>query len=680
MIPAEQTQREVISNITEGEEIAFSVSSLANIFDLLHKSMYNDKPTAVAREVISNAIDANLESGTKKKVIVKFPTRLIQMFTVQDFGIGINKERLECFCSYGRSTKTNSNKEIGGFGLGAKSPWSITDQFTITTITGGIKYKYLCYMDGQGIGKVKELFAIPTDEASGTTMEIPVTNSDHIDRIKKQTELFWLCNPDKITMDNEPELNIYDHLQHTVALRGFLPHNYHLFKWGRYGLDRHLIVLNGYVPYIYDKNFTNHLSLTDNCYTFVVKYDIGVLDLPATRELISNTPKNNKTLNKIFPTIKAGLSNLETFIMTRKEKDEQIGAITQPYSPVRIKPMLLDYSNTHSRYIKSSFNGVNKSTNKYDSPQSPTIKNVNNQILIELDDSKKSNVAYKEYAQHVFDLDPRIDYLYFIHSHMLTDKERKIFKVVPLHAFSPIPIKREVVRKEKEQVEKANELKVKRRFKIKNDNQYVELAEILKEPDKYRKVLCERNNVCDNNIEKHLDRLDDRECDCDYKIFHVNKTEYKLVKDIKQIDVGDFVLSKNMFNGIVNAYMMKYLHRKLKHHKKYKSSIIENIKYFLKNSYILYSPSEFFTIDCYNNVCINKYKIREKTKNYKLDNQAFKNAKRVAYNAIIQLINLLDDPNYVIALNTTNILKDEICEKYQTQMVDIFENYKEIFR
>lgn len=66
MIPAQQTQNEFVNTIV-GEELSFSVKSLANIFDLLHKSMYNDKPTAVAREIISNAIDANLESGSTKK-------------------------------------------------------------------------------------------------------------------------------------------------------------------------------------------------------------------------------------------------------------------------------------------------------------------------------------------------------------------------------------------------------------------------------------------------------------------------------------------------------------------------------------------------------------------------------------------------------------------------------------
>ncbi len=67
MIPEQQTQNTVVDTIV-GEERAFSIKSISNIFELLRKSMYNDKPTAVAREIISNAIDANLESGSTKKV------------------------------------------------------------------------------------------------------------------------------------------------------------------------------------------------------------------------------------------------------------------------------------------------------------------------------------------------------------------------------------------------------------------------------------------------------------------------------------------------------------------------------------------------------------------------------------------------------------------------------------
>ncbi len=686
MIPEQQTQKTVVDTIG-GEEIAFSIKSIANVFELLRNSMYNDKPTAVAREIISNAIDANIESRTDKKVLIKFPTKFDQIFSIQDFGIGIDKERMLCLTAFGASTKTSTNNQIGGFGLGVKSPWSISDQFTITTINGGIKYKYLCYLDDGGYGRAKELFAIPTDEASGTTVEIPVTNTDYIDRIEKQAELFWLCNPDKISIIDRPEIDIYKTLQHTVALRGFLPSNYHVFNWLQYGLGDKVIVLNGYVPYIIHHRSFNEWKI-DRSYTYVVKYDIGVLDIPATREAISNTKKNNRITGKIIPTIKQSLTKLFSFLMLRKEKDERIAAITTRHSPVKIPDEIIDYRAVHSNYYYSNYSRcVTKNDVRYASPSSPTsCINVNNEIIVELDDSKKSNISFKQYAEHIIDRNPNVTSVYFVLNGELTEKEKRIFKVVPLHTFAPTPVKRQVTRKTKEELIESEEDQKSEIFYVYRNklSNHETLEDILKEPEKYRKIECFAGGIIDEEIKKHFQRFRSGEASCSYGLFLVNKGMMKYTKDVKSVEVIDFTLSESVYFHLAAAYFLRYLSLMLRKSKLYEKSAICVIREYLDTNHIIPSGNKFIQTTYSNDVKLIKGIINNKTQIYKLDETRFDKHKRLAFGCAKKLLNLMTDIRYWSVINSINDysshLKESVWKEYSGHILDIFLEYKEMFK
>lgn len=681
MIPEQQIQKTVVDTIV-GEEIAFSIKNISNIFELLRKSMYNDKPTAVAREIISNAIDANIESGTDKKILIKFPTKLDQIFSVQDFGIGIDKERMLCLTAFGASTKVNTNKQIGGYGLGIKSPWSISDQFTITTITGGIKYKYLCYLDDVGYGKAKELFAIPTDEASGTTIEIPVTNADYIDRIKRQTELFWLCNPDKITMDNEPELNIYDTLQHRVALRGFLPSNYHVFHWQKYGFGNRIIVLNGYVPYIINHNITE-FRLEKVC-TFVIKYDIGVLDIPATREAISETTKNNRIIGKIIPKIKKAADNLRSFLIERKEKNEHIAMITKYHSPVKIPEVYFNKENIHSSY-NCYGNIARRNEKNYRTPKSPSCYNISDEIIVELDDSKKSNITFQQYAEHIAELNPHTNCVYFAYNNTIDERTKHIFKVVPLHTFAPTPIKKVKVKKTTEELVDEIECKKNRRFYIHMEDicKYETLEGILKEPDKYRKIECFNGSIIDNEISEHFDNLKGNKCSCDYGIFMVNKGDYKHFKDVKSVEVSDFKLSRSSYFAITAAYLMRVISLKLRKNQTYKELLIHSIISHLKSLFVIPCNNQLIYIDDDHRVKLNLREYKEKTKLYKPDEKLLNEYKLVAADCAKKLIELIADIKYVYVMKNSlyySVLKDSLWEECSDHIQAIFKEYKEMFK
>lgn len=125
------------------KEMEFSIDTESHIiFDILRDKMYSDKIGAVAREVASNSRDANREAGREDVPVEvrivkpnKFASIGHQSIMFEDNGLGITPDRMsDVFIKYASSTKRDSNKETGGFGLGAKTPFAYTDTFTVITV------------------------------------------------------------------------------------------------------------------------------------------------------------------------------------------------------------------------------------------------------------------------------------------------------------------------------------------------------------------------------------------------------------------------------------------------------------------------------------------------------------------------------------------------------------------
>lgn len=673
MIPSTQTQtREVISTMIPSPELSFSVKSLSNIFELLHKSMYNDKPTAVAREVISNAIDANIESKSKQKLIVKLPTKMVPIFSVQDFGIGIDKQRLECFSSYGSSTKTNTNKEIGGFGLGAKSPWSITDQFTITTVTGGVKYKYLCYMAEDGIGKVKELSATPTDEQSGTTMEIPVTDRDHIEKIKQQSIMFALCNPEKIYLiSSEFEMvkSIYETKQHILPLKGFMPANYHMYKWGEYGLNDCTIILNGYVPYLLGQK----LYGVKGQYCVVVKFDIGVLDLPATREILSNTPKNNRIITKITNNLAKSVIKMKQFLQERVYRDAVLGCITMKYKIVNYDIETLNKSQIHSVYRRCG-GSIEKSDCNH-IPTSPS-SSVPNYLCVLKTESKNTKITFKQYAEHILEKNPKLSGVYFIN--FANAKQMKWYSIVPIHGFDPAIKPKEKVVRVKQERETTNKIQF---LTIGGGRNFVSLETIKDSPDNYRRVDYEYSQLLDQPLMSNIKDYCNNRCKCDYELIKVNKGQQRYLKNVQPVTKNDFKIKDSFYLSLTHAFLRQYLFRRFFKSTKIYNKYCENdLNNRLNNIY--YLNDQYWYFHWYTNKFRRKsYKLFDQYKDYSFDEQKFKQLKKEAISIAKTVCDLMEDDHiFMLSLLINKVIKDELVSNTDKVLKNLFENLENMLK
>lgn len=181
------------------QEQFFGIGNPALVMDLLRTKLYADCQLATFREVACNALDANVENNKAETPIeVTLPTSLSPTLIVSDSGIGLSPQRVkEIYTQYGNSTKRDTNDQIGSMGFGSKSPWSLTDSFIVVTIHNNIKYTYSCYIDSSRLGKICLLDKSDTDLPSGTSIQIPVQQSDiekFYDRVRHIT-CFWKVKP-----------------------------------------------------------------------------------------------------------------------------------------------------------------------------------------------------------------------------------------------------------------------------------------------------------------------------------------------------------------------------------------------------------------------------------------------------------------------------------------------------
>ena len=105
-------------------EVGFTIDprNLAHVVSLL-RDAYSDPITAVLREYSVNAADAHVEAGIPDKPFeVTLPGRLEPVLKIRDFGHGLTPEQIEgLFCSYGASSKRQSNDYTGCLGIGCVS-------------------------------------------------------------------------------------------------------------------------------------------------------------------------------------------------------------------------------------------------------------------------------------------------------------------------------------------------------------------------------------------------------------------------------------------------------------------------------------------------------------------------------------------------------------------------------
>lgn len=257
MILKPDTSRHVnLGNIDPSKIRAYGVGSPVVMQTIVRQSMYSDPHRACVVEYYCNAMDAQRERKLAEpdfddSILPTIKLRDGKSLSIEDRGRGISKHRMENnFASYFSSTKSDTNDQIGGYGLGCKTAFADPnrDSFTVETVylgDDGIKYFYLTYhyIRSDGLTAYAEIQHDPVDisEETGTKIVLPIDESelDLYVAVLKRLFFYW---------DIKPQIS---------GFRDFVWHHYAPFikndKWhfnpSKKALD---IVIEG-IPYEVDR-------------------------------------------------------------------------------------------------------------------------------------------------------------------------------------------------------------------------------------------------------------------------------------------------------------------------------------------------------------------------------------------------------------------------------------------
>ena len=300
--------------ITDGSQ-AIIMDSLINL--------YSDPIGSIVREITSNCIDANRERDLKLQGKIPMETEDIKSFwsnkqTVcieyitkntilgvdecmmfHDYGCGLSQKRVQdVFTTFGASTKRGNNYEIGGFGLGAKSPLAYADTFYVSSRHNGTETYYMIYRNNDNVPHMDQVYQASTDQQNGTTIIVPIKKSydasDFRDAISNQLAYF-----NNIVFKNVEEgigkVRNYYHKKSVIEeTDSYIITND--------GADPCLLV--GKVRYPINWDMLKELDKYDYNASVAFKFDIGVLDLVPSREEIRYTPKTIALITTVLSGVK----------------------------------------------------------------------------------------------------------------------------------------------------------------------------------------------------------------------------------------------------------------------------------------------------------------------------------------------------------------------------------------
>ncbi len=310
----------VLSNVgTTGE---FKIRNSAKAFKILSDGLYSNKIRAIIRELSCNAVDSHVAAGKKDLPFeVHLPTILEPWFAVRDFGTGLDDYQVvNIYTTYFESTKTDSNDFIGALGLGSKSPFSYTENFTVTAIKDGVKRIYSAFINEMGVPSIASMSTEETDEGNGVEVKFSVTNRGDYQSFRNEAhDVFkWFKNkPDIVGVDN------FHHATVTYAEQNIVSGVHTLKVDSYYNHTQCSYALMGNICYPLNnipdpKKSFGDVSELLNC-GLVLEFDIGELDFAASREQLSYV---SLTLNSIKKKLDALNANLAQHLAAKADAIE----------------------------------------------------------------------------------------------------------------------------------------------------------------------------------------------------------------------------------------------------------------------------------------------------------------------------------------------------------------------
>ena len=386
-----KTAPNVVSN-TLPNTTQYSIKASAKAFKILSDGLYSDKLAAPIRELSTNAYDAHVAKGnTNTPFDVHLPSVAEPWFSIRDYGIGMSKQELQTtYTTYFDSNKTHSNDFVGCMGLGSKTPFTLSDAFTVTSVKDNKKTTVINYLD-EDVPNFSIISEEDTDEASGTEIKFTPSEANTYDKLRESAQRilgYFDVTPNLTIGSTKEEVKVP-----TKRLEGK--------DW--YYVDSQLaysdsIILMGNVAYPFNfsdvsddfekkygwSNTYEYRRLVSN---LVFRVPIGNLDITASREEIGWTSEGREYMvnfvervnNEIKDIMNEQLNDCENFWDARILFNSMVGYNEEYYSDIDRNG---SGSIGHFKWTEQlSWNGIDVSERYGDVSKNPNLEKMDYRLF-----------------------------------------------------------------------------------------------------------------------------------------------------------------------------------------------------------------------------------------------------------------------------------------------------------
>jgi hypothetical protein len=352
----------IVSNV--GQIGEFRIRNSAKAFSILSSGLYANKIRAIIRELSCNAVDSHAAAGCKDTPFdVHLPNSLEAHFSIRDYGTGLSHDQVtNIYTTYFESTKTASNEFIGALGLGSKSPFSYTDNITVTAIQNGRKGIYTAFINEAGVPSIAQMMEEDTDEPSGVEVKFAVNDRYDFDKFRQEARIVYKYFGLKPVISGSSDF-MFELVDYES--RDIIP-GVHSHKSARGS-----VAIMGNIAYPISipqaDNSLGDLRQLLGC-GLEMHFGIGELDFQASREGLSYIPETiasikrklealNTALVSVLATEADAIPNLwDRAVFLYKKKDNALwSAAVQKYAAINKLPTYDDTGSNWSKLTRFSF-------------------------------------------------------------------------------------------------------------------------------------------------------------------------------------------------------------------------------------------------------------------------------------------------------------------------------------
>ena len=292
----------IVSNV--GEIGEFRIRNSAKAFNILSSGLYANKIRAIIRELSCNAVDSHVAAGKSDTPFdVHLPNALEPYFSIRDYGTGLSHEQVtNIYTTYFESTKTDSNAFIGALGLGSKSPFSYTDNFTVTAVKDGRKGIYTAFINEQGVPSIALMMEEETTDPAGVEVRFAVEERYDFDKFRSEARYVYEYFKLRPVISGNADFKFKDPEYKEKDIIPGVHYN---------GESRHSYAIMGNIKYPVEvPNADKALGGLHNLLScgLVMEFNIGELDFQASREGLSYIPETIAAIKAKLEALNAQLA------------------------------------------------------------------------------------------------------------------------------------------------------------------------------------------------------------------------------------------------------------------------------------------------------------------------------------------------------------------------------------